>query len=90
MIDLYRDVALGWPGLIEAAPFAARIVVGGMFFLSGFYKLFSTQNAEKRGKPRTIGAAKRSLAEARKALQAALTEQDSKRTVDGIIGGLRG
>lgn len=50
MIDLYRSVALGWPGLMEAAPFVARIVVGGMFFLSGFYKLFSAPSAEKMQK----------------------------------------
>ena len=47
------------------------------------------ENAEKHGKPRTISAARRSLAEAREALQKALKEQDSKRTVDGIIGGLQ-
>ena len=47
------------------------------------------ENAEKHGKPRTISAARRSLAEARKALQTALAEQGSKRTVDGIIGGLQ-
>ena len=46
-------------------------------------------NAEKRGKPRTISAAKRSLAEAREALQTALAEQDRKRAVDGVIGGLQ-
>jgi integrase len=46
-------------------------------------------NAEKRGKPRTISAAKRSLAEKREALQAALSEQDRKRAVDGVIGGLQ-
>lgn len=50
MIELYRGVALGWPGLMEAAPFAARLIVGGMFFLSGFYKLFSAQSSEKMQK----------------------------------------
>ena len=47
------------------------------------------ENAKKRGKPRTISAAVRSLAEARETLQAALAEQDSKRTVDGLMGGLQ-
>ena len=50
MIELYRGVALGWPHLMEAAPFVTRVVVGGMFFLSGFYKLFSAQSAEKMQK----------------------------------------
>ncbi|QYF86077.1 DoxX family membrane protein [Brevundimonas sp. PAMC22021] len=50
MVELYRGIALGWPGLVDTAPFVARIVVGGMFFLSGFYKLFSAQSAEKMQK----------------------------------------
>jgi integrase len=47
------------------------------------------ENAKKRGKPRTIREAERSLASAREALRAALAEQDRKRAVDGVIGGLQ-
>lgn len=41
MIDLYRALGLGAPALMDVALLVARIVVGGMFFLSGFYKLFA-------------------------------------------------
>ena len=50
MIDLYRDLGLGVPALMDIAPLIARIVVGGMFFLSGFYKLFTPTQAEKMSK----------------------------------------
>ena len=46
MIDLYRALGLGVPALMDIAPLIARIVVGGMFFLSGFYKLFTPAQAE--------------------------------------------
>ena len=47
MIDLYRALGLGAPALMDVALLVARIVVGGMFFLSGFYKLFAPSQAEK-------------------------------------------
>ncbi|MFN3838180.1 MAG: DoxX family protein [Brevundimonas sp.] len=50
MIDLYRALGLGVPALMDVAPLIARIVVGGMFFLSGFYKLFTPTQAEKMQK----------------------------------------
>ena len=50
MIDLYRGLGLGVPALIDFAPLIARVVVGGMFFLSGFYKLFTPAQAEKMSK----------------------------------------
>ena len=50
MIDLYRGLGLGVPALMDIAPLIARVVVGGMFFLSGFYKLFTPAQAEKMQK----------------------------------------
>lgn len=50
MLDVYRSFAFGFPALVDIAPFVGRIVVGGMFFLSGFYKLFSAQTALKTAK----------------------------------------
>ncbi len=50
MLDLYRAFAFGFAPLAEIAPFLARIVVGGMFFLSGFYKLFTADSAAKMQK----------------------------------------
>lgn len=47
MIDLYRALGLGAPALMDVALLVARVVVGGMFFLSGFYKLFAPSQAEK-------------------------------------------
>ena len=47
------------------------------------------ENAEKHGKPRTVSTAKKALESAREALKAALAEQDRKRAVDGVIGGLQ-
>jgi putative oxidoreductase len=47
MPELYRAAAFGLPWLADIAPFLARLVVGGMFLLSGFYKLFSAENARK-------------------------------------------
>lgn len=49
-MNLYSTVGFGFPFLSEIAPFVARIAVGGMFFLSGFYKLFTAENAEKMQK----------------------------------------
>ena len=50
MLDLYRSFAFGFPALADVAPFIGRIIVGGMFFLSGFYKLFSARSAIKMRK----------------------------------------
>lgn len=50
MLDFYRAFAFGFPALVDIAPFAGRIVVGGLFFLSGFYKLFSAASAAKMRK----------------------------------------
>ena len=50
MLDVYRSFAFGFQALIDVAPFVGRIVVGGMFFLSGFYKLFSGEAANKMQK----------------------------------------
>ena len=47
MVDLYHAFGFGLPGLTDAAIFAARIGVGLMFFLSGFYKLFTAESAKK-------------------------------------------
>lgn len=47
MPELYRAAAFGLPWLADIAPFLARLVVGGMFLLSGLYKLFSAENARK-------------------------------------------
>ena len=49
-MNLYSTVGFGFPVLNEIAPFVARIAVGGMFFLSGFYKLFTAESAEKMQK----------------------------------------
>ncbi len=49
-MNLYSTVGFGFPFLNEIAPFVARIAVGGMFFLSGFYKLFTPAQAEKMQK----------------------------------------
>lgn len=49
-MNLYSTVGFGLPFLNEIAPFVARIAVGGMFFLSGFYKLFTAASAEKMQK----------------------------------------
>jgi putative oxidoreductase len=49
-MNLYSSVGFGFPFLSEIAPFMARIAVGGMFFLSGFYKLFTAASAEKMRK----------------------------------------
>ena len=49
-MNLYSTVGFGFPFLNEIAPFVARIAVGGMFFLSGFYKLFTAASAEKMQK----------------------------------------
>ncbi|CAN5262333.1 hypothetical protein BH10PSE2_BH10PSE2_02730 [soil metagenome] len=50
MTGLYSTVGFGFPFLNEIAPFVARIAVGAMFFLSGYYKLFSAESAEKMRK----------------------------------------
>lgn len=50
MVDLYGAVGLGLPALADVAPLIARVAVGGMFFLSGFYKLFTPDNAAKMRK----------------------------------------
>jgi putative oxidoreductase len=47
MLDLYQTLGSGFPALSDAAIFAARAVVGVMFFLSGFYKLFTADQARK-------------------------------------------
>ena len=47
MTDFYSAYGHGWPVLADLAPFVARIAVGAMFFLSGFYKLFTAKSAEK-------------------------------------------
>jgi putative oxidoreductase len=49
-MNLYATVGFGFPFLNEIAPFVARIAVGAMFFLSGFYKLFTAASAEKMRK----------------------------------------
>ena len=49
-MNAWSTVGFGFPVLSEIAPLAARIVVGAMFFLSGFYKLFSAASAEKMRK----------------------------------------
>ena len=49
-MNLYSTVGFGFPFLNEIAPFVARIAVGGMFFLSGFYKLFTAASADKMQK----------------------------------------
>jgi putative oxidoreductase len=49
-MNLYSAVGFGFPFLNEIAPFVARVAVGGMFFLSGFYKLFTAASAEKMRK----------------------------------------
>lgn len=45
------DVLLsGFPDLADIMVFVARVVVGLMFFLSGFYKLFTAEQARKMAK----------------------------------------
>lgn len=50
MIALYQVLGFGFPALADAATFGARIVVGLMFFLSGFYKLFNRDSALRMAK----------------------------------------
>ena len=47
MPELYSAAAFGLPWLADIAPFLARLVVGGMFLLSGIYKLFTAESACK-------------------------------------------
>ncbi|WP_171981894.1 DoxX family protein [Brevundimonas sp. LM2] len=50
MIDLYPALGFGFPDAVDVMVFAARVVVGLMFFLSGFYKLFTRDSALKMAK----------------------------------------
>ncbi|CAN5387801.1 hypothetical protein BH10PSE1_BH10PSE1_15330 [soil metagenome] len=49
-MSLYSTVGFGVPFLNEIAPLVARLCVGGMFFLSGYFKLFSAGSADKMQK----------------------------------------
>ncbi|CAN5201195.1 hypothetical protein BH09PSE1_BH09PSE1_17140 [soil metagenome] len=49
-MSFYSTVGFGLPFLNEVAPLIARLVVGGMFFLSGAFKLFSAGSAQKMQK----------------------------------------
>jgi len=44
-MNAWSTMGFGVPFLGDIAPFVARIAVGAMFFLSGFYKLFSPESA---------------------------------------------
>jgi len=50
MTDLFQTLGFGFPGLADVAIFVARVVVGLMFFLSGFHKLFNAAQAIKMQK----------------------------------------
>ena len=47
MANLAADVGMGWPAVAAFAPLVARVMVGALFLLSGFYKLFAAKSAEK-------------------------------------------
>lgn len=49
-MNAYATVGFGIPFLNEIAPLVARLCVGGMFFLSGAFKLFSAESAQKMQK----------------------------------------
>ena len=49
-MNAYATVGFGLPFLNEIAPLVARLCAGGMFFLSGWFKLFSAESAEKMQK----------------------------------------
>ena len=50
MFDLYQTLGFGFPSQADAMTLIARVMVGAMFFLSGFYKLFTADSALKMAK----------------------------------------